>query len=186
MTRGRPRQQPTRRNLELYHERAYEGRLQIAVAARFQLSPPRAAKICDQVRAWVDQTLTVVSPTGRAASASPGLRLHLAIAVRRMQSTAAYGPQLDLLQGCDGIYKWLQWHAAVREGLVPPDVAGQLPPLGMLVESIGMLEELEDLASVAERGPFFHLPELAKESPPPGTIHAAAASPPGDQTLSRD
>ena len=186
MTRGRPRQQPTRRNLELYHERAYEGRLQTAVAARFRLSPARAAKICDQVRAWVDQTLTGVHPTGRAANASPGLRLHLAIAVRRIQSTAAYGPQLDLLRGCEGVCRWLQLHAAAKEGLVPPDVARRLPPLGMLMESVGMLEELDDLASVAERGPFFRLPDFTQESPLPPATYAAATPPAGGQTLNHD
>src|SRR4051812_39967444 len=92
--RGRPRRQPSRRNLELYFELVCEGRRQTEVALRFRVSQPRVAQIRADVAGWVDEMLG-----GRAGEGSAGLppevpkraeQFHLAVALRRIHIEAAY------------------------------------------------------------------------------------------------
>ena len=52
--RGRPRRQPSGRNLELYYELVCRTRQQVEVAARFRVSQPRVCQIRDEVASWVE------------------------------------------------------------------------------------------------------------------------------------
>jgi len=69
MPRGRPRREPSGRNLELYHELVCEGRLQDEVAARFRVSQPRVAMVRRDVSAWVEERLA--GELGNSAASLP-------------------------------------------------------------------------------------------------------------------
>ena len=86
MTRGRPPQEPSIRNLEIYHELVCEDRLQSAVAARFRINQSRVAQIAHQVRNWIDRLLPATAKARLLLLSGFSLAaqsLHLAIALRR-------------------------------------------------------------------------------------------------------
>ena len=164
MSQGRPKRQPSRRNLELYHELVCVGRLQAEVASRFRLSQPRVAKIRGQVAEWVAETLpaefaraiaaAIQIARPRAKLPEAGLHLHGAIALRRMQLQQAYGPFLDrFMDESAGLL------AAIKAGALRRDEMDLLDDLND--SAISMAREMEDLAAVAERGPLRDLPDLA-------------------------
>jgi hypothetical protein len=162
--------QPSRRNLELYHEIAGEGRLQVEVAARLGISQPRVAQLCRQVERWIERTLPAeVGPMVQlAAAAEPGeggldekgLRLHLAIALRRLHLQKAYGPYLERFGGARGALAYGRLWAAIDAGLLPGKVAAAMPDRSCIASAVRMAEELEDLARVAQRGPLGDLASL--------------------------
>ena len=100
--RGRPRRQPSRRNLELYFELVCEGRRQTDVAMRFRVSQPRVAQIWRMLRAgsmkcWAKGQGRAVRPLRQKFQRSRAISL--AIAIRRIQIEAAYGRDLNYFGG---------------------------------------------------------------------------------------
>src|SRR5688572_20731021 len=166
MSRGRPSRQPSRRNLELYHELVWEGRLQAEVAARFGLSQARVAQLRAQVAQWVaawlpDELADSIQPAVASklgAAHAEGLRLHLAIALRRRQLAEAYGPYLQLFATAAGIESPGHMLAMVDAGTLRARLPADLT--GHVASAVRMARELEDLACVAERGPLTDLPEV--------------------------
>jgi len=172
MTRGRPRRQPSGRNLELYHELVGEGRLQAEVAARFRVSQPRVAHIRRTVSQWVEDSLpaAVDDAASVVMHGNPGIddtasvvnveahRLHLAIALRRLQLQEAYGKYLEHFGGESGAEGYGHLLAASAAGVLPKEAAARLPPRDLVQSAVVMARELADLARVAERGPFAELP----------------------------
>jgi hypothetical protein len=162
MQRGRPRRQPSGRNLELYHELVCEERAQAEVAARFRVSQPRVAQVRRDVGAWVESMLPANSRADLPAD--PGRRLHLAIALRRLEVTGAYGEYLEHFGGARGAAGYGHLLAAWDAGVLPPEIAALLPHRDFVHSAVRMARELEDLARVAQRGPYFHLPGEGRES----------------------
>lgn len=172
MSRGRPPRQPSGRNLLLYHELVCEGRPQAELALQFQISQPRVTEIHAHVAAWVDHFLAVCDP-GSESTADPARRFHAVIAFRRMQLTAAYGEYLDYFGGPAKAATYRQILDALDAQLLSPGLAAQLPPREFIETAIRMARELEDLASVAHRGPFFDLQAiLVKSGCLPGDVPA--------------
>lgn len=165
MTRGRPRRQPSGRNLELYHELVCEGRLQTEVAARFRLSQPRVASIRRTVSQWVEDSL----PAKLAGESCIGRRLHLAIALRRLQLQTAYAKYLERFGGVSGAEGFGHLLAAGAAGVLPQEAAARLPPRDLIQSAVVMARELADLARVAERGPYAAWP-LKPGGGPEGNI----------------
>jgi len=158
MTRGRPRRQPSGRNLELYHELVCEGRLQTEVAERFRLSQPRVASIRRTVSQWVEDSLPAAVDDAGCPRDGAGRRLHLAIALRRLQLREAYGKYLQHFGGASGAEGYGHLLAARAAGVLPKETAALLPPLDLVHSAVVMARELADLARVAERGPYAALP----------------------------
>jgi hypothetical protein len=178
MPRGRPRRQPSGRNLELYHELVCESRLQVEVAERFRVSQPRVAQVRQEVADWVDSQLPAaavadVNDAGSVVNTAAddagsvvneaGRRLHLAIALRRLQLTNAYGKYLEHFGGVCGAEGYGHLLAASDAGILPPTAAASLPRRELVESAVQMARELTELAEVAQRGQFFQLPELLRE-----------------------
>jgi len=161
MTRGRPRRQPSGRNLELYHELVGEGRLQADVAARFRVSQPRVAHIRRTVSQWVEDSLPAAVDDAGSDVNEDAHRLHLAIALRRLQLQEAYGKYLEHFGGESGAEGYGHLLAASAAGVLPKEAAARLPPRDVVQSAVVMARELADLARVAERGPFATLPVAA-------------------------
>ena len=172
MPKGRPRREPSGRNLELYHELVCEGRLQEEVAARFRVSQPRVALVRREVSAWVEETLAAELGSS-VAGGDPGSRLHLAIALWRRQLTDAYRAYLDLFGGADSAKGYGHLLAASDAGLLPDELAAKLPRPRFVQRAVRMARELDELERVAGRGPFASLPdelrEIEREFAPLGT-----------------
>jgi len=179
MPRGRPPQEPSVRNLEIYHELVCEDRLQAVVAARFQVHQSRVAQIAQQVRDWIGQLLppgvTARLPLANGFSLA-GQALHLAIALRRRRVAAAYAEFLAHFGGPTGAAAYGQLWAAQDAGFLPAELAAHLPPRYLAQAAARLARELDELASVARRGPFFQLPDSA--SIPPSTKASPASCAP--------
>jgi len=148
--------------LELYHELVCEGRPQAEVAARFRVSQPRVAQVRGYVGEWVESTLP--PNCGADLPPDPGRRLHLAIALRRLEVAGAYGTYLEHFGGARGAAGYGHLLAAWDAGVLPPEIAAGLPRRDFVQSAVRMARELEDLARVAQRGPHFHLPGEGRES----------------------
>lgn len=162
MPKGRPRREPSARNLELYHELICEGRQQADVAARFRVSQPRVAMVRRQVSAWVDAMLDE-DAGGCISGGDAGSRLHLAIALWRSKVSQAYQSFLNLFGGASGAMAYGHLLAACDAGLVPSDVAGKLPNRKFVESAVRMARQLDALAHVASRGPFASLPDELRD-----------------------
>ena len=169
MPRGRPIRDPSLRNLELYHELVCEGRLQAVVAARFRVTQSRVAQISLQIRDWIDRLLPTTAkarlPLANGFSLA-GQSLHLAIALRRKYLTDAYGEFLAHFGGPAGAAAYGQLLAAQDAALLPRELADRLPPRYLVQTAARLARELDGLTRLAQRGPFFRLPEPASIPPP--------------------
>jgi len=162
---GRPPRLPARRNLEIYHELICERLRQADVAARQRISQPRVALIRRQVEAWVERWLPADLLPSEHATIDAGRRLHLAIAVCRLKLESAYRDYLAIFGGPSGVYGFGHLLAASDAGLLPHDVAARIPRRDFICSATRMARELEDLAHVAQRGPFPHLPSVVENGP---------------------
>jgi len=178
MQRGRPRRQPSGRNLELYHELVCEGRPQAEVAARFRVSQPRVAQVRCQVGAWVEAALPANLETDLPAD--PGRRLHLAIALRRVKAARAYGAYLEHFGGARGAAGYGHLLAAQDAGVLSAEIAALLPQRDFVRAAVRMARELEDLARVARRGPYFHLPNEGQQAHKPAAPARGGPATSGD------
>jgi len=171
MTRGRPPQEPSIRNLEIYHELVCEDRLQSAVAARFRINQSRVAQIAHQVRNWIDRLLPATAKARLLLLSGFSLAaqsLHLAIALRRHRLSNASRDFLSHFGGVAGAIAYGQLLAAHDAGLLPHEFAGKLPPPDLIESAVRFAQELDGLSRLARRGPFANLP------PTPSGAEAAA------------
>jgi hypothetical protein len=154
--RGRPPRHPSGRNLQLYHELVCEGRPQTEVAARFRVSQARVAQIKAQIALWVSRLLpATVLPQPDDA----GRRFHLAIASCRLRLQSAYEEFLACFGGTSGAAGYGHLLAASDAGVLSKELATRLPPRDLVQSAVRMADELEGLARVARRGPYYKLPD---------------------------
>lgn len=180
MPSGRPRSQPSLRNLEIYHEIVYLECPQAEVAVQFHVSPPRAAAICQQVKDWVEALLPPDVPIPAHLAGDPAFRFHLALALRRHQLTNAYAKYLDAFGGQRNAADMAPIVAAWREGTLSPEISYLLPSRHFVERAVQMAQELDGLANLALRGPFSNLPDQffhdQQLQPLPGTDTPADAT----------
>jgi hypothetical protein len=148
--RRRHRRFPSYRNLQIYHDLAYERRTQMAVAAEFGLSQRRVSQIGQQVLAWVDR---LVAP--RHFLGQPGLRFHLALAQERLRLHETYDPLLQMFLGDDGQPRYLKRYVTVVNGEPLNTVEiSERHDFRLLDQAADIQGRLVELEAVANRGPF--------------------------------
>ncbi len=156
----RIRRVPSFRNLQVYHQVAYEGRTQTAVAAKLGLSQRRVSSIALQVRRWVDGLIRPSEFLGK-----PGMRFHLALFKERLRLHEAYNPLLQMFVGDDEQPRFLKRRVTVVEGqpLLTVEITEQHDHrlLNQAVDVQGRLAELE---AVANLGPFADLAAQARQT----------------------
>ena len=165
MARGRTRRPPIVRNLELYHEFVCEKKTQAQIATELEISQPRVAAVCRKVRRWVEmvvsQALELAKPQlppGKLRL-DDGQRLHLAVALRRLQLQQAHGQFLDHFGGTQVAIAFIPLLRLWDDGAIPETLTALLPPRDIIRSAIQIASELDDLACLAERGPYFNLPD---------------------------
>jgi hypothetical protein len=165
MARGRTQRPPTVRNLELYHEFVCEHKTQAEIAEEFELSQPRVAAVCRKVERWVE---ALISPAIEVAKSpfsegktrlDDGQKLHVAVAIRRLQLTQAYGKFLNEFGGTEVAVAFIPLLRLWDAGAIPKRLTALLPPRDLIRSAIEMAGELNDLECLAERGPCLHLPD---------------------------
>ena len=122
---------------------------------------PAVAQIRKAVAAWVESTLPANAEVEFPSDA--GHRLHLAIVLQHRKLAAPYEAFLEHFSGPRGAPGYAHLLAARDAGVLPPDLAAQLPPRQYVQAAVRMTRELEDLGRIALRGPFFHLLAQAPE-----------------------
>lgn len=151
----KPRQTPppSYRNLQIYHELAYEGRRQIDVAAMFDLAQCRVSQIARSVRAWVDRILPI-----RHCKHDLGARFHIAIARERLRLHAAHDPLIELFTTGDEFPRYLRRYVAIVDGLPVETVEiTEQPNFRLLNEALNANTRLAELEAIANRGPYADL-----------------------------
>jgi hypothetical protein len=187
---GRPRRHPSARNLRLYHELLTSGAPQSHIAARFRVSRPRVAQIRADVERWVASQLPAdlsalaaesPQPSNEAARrcTEPVVRLHLAIAVRRVQLEASYAENLAPFGGTAGVRALANLLAASDAGRFPTDYLQSLPRRPVLDAAVKMARVLDDVAAIAQLGPFPNAPadyfaSLQPKTEPPAEAENAS------------
>jgi hypothetical protein len=171
---GRIKRQPSGRNLELYFELVCEGRRQVDVAARFRVSRPRVTQLRREVAAWVDELLP--EDAGRVLQ-DAGQRLHLAIALRRVQIAADYGAYLAHFGGVSGAAGFGHLLAARDAGVLPQEVTDQLRPRKLIETAVRMARELTALTDLWARGPLSSLDPGAPSAAEARSDHGSPISP---------
>src|SRR5688572_33398111 len=102
---------PSYRNLQIYHQLAYERRTQTALAKELRLSQRHVSQIAQQVQAWDDLQVPPRHYLGQ-----DGLRFHLAIAHERIRLKEAYEPLVAMFTGEDGNPRYLRRYITVASG----------------------------------------------------------------------
>src|SRR5262245_20540237 len=151
---------PSFRNLQVYHEVAYERRTQTAVAAELGLSQVRVSQICRQTQAWVDCLVLASRFTGK-----PGLRFHLALAQERVRLRDDYGPLLEMFLEDDGQPRYLKRSVTVVNGepMQTVEVTEQ-HNYRLLHQAADVQGRLAELEAIAKRGPFANVPNQVKQT----------------------
>jgi hypothetical protein len=90
---------------------------------------------------------------------NPACRLHLALAIRRIQLRAAYGNYLDCFGGPSHVLQLAAVVALWKDGKLAKQLSDMLPSMHLVESAVQMAQELEGLANLALRGPFFDLPD---------------------------
>jgi hypothetical protein len=184
---------PIIRNLEIYHQIVCENKTQAQIAAEFGISQPRVAAVRQIVHRWVEAT---VSPGIELAQSQPaaaklrfdsGQKLHLAITLRRLEMNQACGKFLDGFGGSEVAIAFIPLLRLWDHGAIPQTLTALLPARETIRSAIRIAGELDDLARLAERGPYPHLhDELLRAQGHPSqpsqpssapALSAAAASP---------
>jgi hypothetical protein len=106
---------------------------------------------------------------------NPGHRLHLALSVLRFRLTPAYAKYLDCFGGQRAAADLAPIVAAWKEGRLAKEIADLLPRRDLVESAVQMALELDELAGLALRGPFFHLPQQQREMEPQRPELASAA-----------
>jgi hypothetical protein len=165
MARGRTKRPPTVRNLELYHEIVCEHKTQAEIAAEFEISQPRVAAVQRKVHRWVEQLVSQAMEQSQSKLPAGKLRLdaaqklHLAIAIHRIQLNAAYGNFLACFGGSTVAIAFVPILTLWDAGEIPDPISALLPPREVVRTAIRMAGELDDLACLAERCPLSNLPD---------------------------
>ena len=151
---------PSFRNLQVYHEVAFQRRTQTAVAPEFKVSQVRISQICRQTQAWVDCLVPARFYLGQ-----PGLRFHLAVAHERLRLQQEYGPLLEMFLGDDGQPRFLKRSITVVSGepLHTVEVTEQ-HNFRLLNQAADVQGRLVELEAIANRGPFADVPAQIKQT----------------------
>jgi hypothetical protein len=183
MARGRTRRPPIVRNLELYHELVCEKKTQAQIAAELDISQPRVAAVCRIVKRWVESVVSHAMELAKPQlpparlRLDDGQKLHMAIALRRLQLQVEYGEFLDRFGGTEVATAFIPLLRLWDRGAIPEALTALLPPRDIIRSAIQITGELVDLACLAERGPYFQLPdELLSAEAHPNQPPAAPAS----------
>jgi hypothetical protein len=151
---------PSFRNLQIYHELAYEKRTQTVLAQNLGLSQCRISQIARKVRAWVDQTLPP-----RHLKGDDGKRFHLAIARERVRLHDAYEPLVGMFTGPDGFPRYLRRQITVFDGQPMHTVeVSDKPDFRLLNQTVDVLGRMAELETIANRGPFANLPSQVNQT----------------------
>jgi hypothetical protein len=154
---------PSYRNLQVYHEVAYERRSQAVVGKMFAISQERVSRISRQVRDWVDATVPPRAFIGQA-----GLRLHLAVARERVRLHDAHDPLLELILGEDEQPRFIRRRVTVVGGEALQTVEiSELPNYRLWRQAGEVQARLAELEAVANRGPLADAPDRVLQT----TIH---------------
>jgi hypothetical protein len=121
------------------------------------------------------------SNAGPAAIASqltgnPACRLHLALAIRRIQLTRAYGNYLDCFGGLSQVLQLAPVVAVWKDGQLAKQISDMLPSMHLVESAVQMAQELEGLANLALRGPFFDLPDRMRTRAQPTKSEAPSGA----------
>jgi len=151
---------PSFRNLQIYHELAYEKKTQTALAEKLGLTQCRISQIARKVRAWVDQTLPP-----RHFKGHDGQRFHLAIARERVRLHDAYEPLIGMFTGPDGFPRYLRRQITVVDGQPMHSVeVSDKPDYRLLNQTVNVLGRLAELEQIASLGPFADVPSQVSQA----------------------
>jgi hypothetical protein len=157
----------------------------LAQAVATSLSQRQAASTGSPERETTENSQSNAESETLAAqlTGNPACRLHLALAIRRVQLTRAYGNYLDCFGGLSQVLQLAPVVATWKDGKLARQISDMLPSMHLVESAVQMAQELEGLANLALRGPFFDLPDRMRtraqptESEAPSSAGARSAYP---------